>query len=108
MLVFGGSSMTDSGNIVQKLKVAAGFGIWSPIVLMKRSISIIGVNMLRIAENKPELLQHCMSTVMDLYEKGELEPVVGKEYPAKELAEAHDFLESRNSVGKVIVHWNIS
>lgn len=108
MLVFGGSSMSDAGNIVQKLKVAAGFGIWSPIILMKRSISIIGVNMLRIAENKPELLHHCMSTVMDLYEKGELEPVVGKEYPAKELAEAHDFLESRNSVGKIIVHWNLS
>jgi NADPH:quinone reductase-like Zn-dependent oxidoreductase len=108
MLVFGGSSMTDAGNIFQKLKVAAGFGIWSPIVLMKRSISIIGVNMLRIAENKPELLQLCMSTVMDLYKKGELEPVVGKEYPAKELAEAHDFLESRNSVGKIVVHWNIS
>jgi len=107
MLVFGGSSMSDAGNIIKKIKVAAGFGIWSPIVLMKRSISIIGVNMLRIAESKPELLHHCMSMVMDLYKKGEFKPVVGKEYGAKELADAHIFLGSRQSIGKIVVHWDL-
>jgi len=106
MLVFGGSSMSDAGNIIKKIKVAAGFGIWSPIVLMKRSVSIIGVNMLRIAESKPELLHHCMSMVMDLYKKGEFLPVVGKEYGAKKLADAHIFLGSRQSIGKIVVHWD--
>ncbi|MFD2200861.1 quinone oxidoreductase family protein [Shivajiella indica] len=108
MLVFGGSSMSDANNLFQKLKIAAGFGIWSPIVLMKRSISLIGVNMLRISESKPELLHHCMVQVVDLYNKGELEPVVGMEFSTKDLAEAHSFLESRQSTGKVIVHWDLN
>jgi NADPH:quinone reductase-like Zn-dependent oxidoreductase len=107
MVVYGGSSMSASKNPFHKFRVAAGFGIWSPILLMMRSISIIGVNMLRIAEDKPELLQHCMKEVLKLYKEGVFEPEVGGEYGAGQLAEAHAFLESRQSMGKIVVHWDI-
>jgi NADPH2:quinone reductase len=99
--------MSASKSPFHKFRVAAGFGIWSPIVLMMRSISIIGVNMLRIAEDKPELLQHCMKEVLKLYKEGIFEPEVGGEYGAGQLAEAHAFLESRQSMGKIVVHWDI-
>ena len=107
MVVYGGSSMSASKNPFHKFRVAAGFGIWSPILLMMRSISIIGVNMLRIAEDKPALLQHCMKEVLRLHKEGIFEPVVGGEYAAGQLAEAHAFLESRQSIGKIVVHWDI-
>jgi NADPH:quinone reductase-like Zn-dependent oxidoreductase len=106
MVVYGGSSMSASKSPFHKFRVAAGFGIWSPILLMMRSISIIGVNMLRIAEDKPELLQHCMKEVLRLYQEGVFKPEVGGEYSAAQLAEAHSFLESRQSMGKIVVHWD--
>lgn len=105
MVVYGGSSMSASKSPFHKFRVAAGFGIWSPIILMMRSISIIGVNMLRIAEDKPALLQYCMKEVMKLYQEGVFDPEIGGEYSADQLADAHRFLESRQSIGKVVVHW---
>ncbi len=105
MVVYGGSSMSASKSFFHKFRVAAGFGIWSPIILMMRSISIIGVNMLRIAEDKPELLQHCMKEVLKYYQEGAFNPEIGGEYSSHQLAEAHRFLESRQSIGKIVVHW---
>lgn len=107
MVVYGGSSMSASKSPFHKFKVAAGFGIWSPIILMMRSISIIGVNMLRIAEDKPELLHYCMKEVLKLYQEGVFDPQVGGEYGANQLAKAHEYLESRQSIGKIVVHWDI-
>lgn len=105
IVVYGGSSMSASKSPFHKFKVAAGFGIWSPIILMMRSISIIGLNMLRIAEDKPALLQHCMKEVFRLYEEGVFDPEIGREYSSDQLSEAHEFLESRQSIGKIVVHW---
>jgi NADPH:quinone reductase-like Zn-dependent oxidoreductase len=107
MVLYGGSRLSDSKNPFHKLKVAIGFGIWSPIILMMRSISLIGVNMLRVADEKPELLHHCMSSVVNLYHEGKLKPEVGGRFSVNELAEAHDFLESRKSTGKIVVNWDI-
>lgn len=107
MIVYGGSSMSASKSPFHKFRVAAGFGIWSPILLMVRSVSIIGINMLRIAEDKPELLQRCMKEVFKLYLEGVFDPEVGGEYSVNQLAEAHAFLESRQSIGKIVVHWDI-
>ncbi len=105
IVVYGGSSMSASKSPLHKFRVAAGFGLWSPIILMMRSISIIGVNMLRIAEDKPTLLQHCMKEVFRLYQDGIFDPEIGREFAANQLSEAHEFLESRQSIGKIVVHW---
>jgi NADPH2:quinone reductase len=107
MVLYGGSRLTDSKNPFHQLRVAIGFGIWSPVILMMRSISFIGVNMLRIADNKPELLHHCLSNVVNLYNEGVFKPEVGSQYSVDNLAEAHDFLESGNSTGKIVVNWDI-
>lgn len=106
MVLYGASSMSDASNIFQKMKIAAGFGLWSPIVLLTRSISLIGINMLRIADDKPDLLQYCMTKCVELANAGELKPSVGGKYKSSELAEAHAFLQSRKSIGKVVVHWD--
>jgi NADPH2:quinone reductase len=106
IVCYGASEMTDAqGNPFKTVGLALGFGIWSPIVLMMRSISITGLNMLRIADNKPEALQRCLESVTALVAKGELKPVVGASFAADRIAEAHDYLASRKSVGKVVVTW---
>lgn len=104
IVCYGASSMSDV-NLFQKIGIAWGFGIWSPIYLMMNSLSIIGLNMLRIADNRPEIIKRCLTNVTDLVAKGELQPVVGGEFSADKIAEAHDFLASRKSIGKVVVKW---
>jgi len=67
------------------------------------SRALIGVNMLRIADQQPDVLQHCLDEVVRLTLAGELDPQAGAVFPADELGKAHAFLESRKSVGKIVV-----
>ncbi len=103
---YGASSMTEAkGNIFKTIGVATGFGFWSPIELLTSSKSMLGINMLRIADNNPEILGRCIKKVVELTESGELKPVVGKTFQHHQLAEAHEYLASRQSIGKVVVLW---
>ncbi len=102
----GVAGMTGSRlDFLRILRTVLGFGFFHGLQLLSNSKSVLGVNMLRIVEDKPEGLQRCIRTVLDLAEKGELSPKVGGEYPAEKIAEAHEFLGMRKSTGKVILKW---
>lgn len=101
---FGASSREKKG-IISLLKVAFGFGFYSPVGHIMKSQIWAGVNMLRIADEKPELMNFCMNQVVDLYKKGICKPHVGGVFKADEIGKAHDFLESRKSMGKIVVEW---
>ncbi len=106
MVTYGASSMTEAkGNPFKILGVALGFGIWSPIEFVTTSRSLLGINMLRIADNRPEILARCIKNVVELTASGDLKPVVGKTFPHTQLAEAHEYLASRQSIGKVAITW---
>lgn len=107
-LVFiGAASQLKNGkaNIVNTIGMAAGFGIYSPIQLVMSSKALIGVNMLRIADNRPNVFQSVLTDVVALWDEGVIKPHVGKVFPAEEISEAHKFLESRQSMGKVVCQW---
>jgi len=105
MICYGAAELSGGKNIFKILKFAAAFGISSPIPLLQNSRGIIGVNMLRIADNRPKTLARVMRAVADLVIKGELHPEVGGEFSYTDIAKAHDFLASRKSTGKIIVKW---
>lgn len=88
------------------LRMAANFGVFSPIQLLVNSKGMLGVNMLHIADERPHVLARAMRSVIALWNEGHIRPVVGGEFPASQLAEAHRFVESRQSVGKVFVKWD--
>ena len=92
-------------NIFKMLKMVFGFGFWSPIKLVTSSKSLIGLNMLKIADHKPRTFQNAIKNVIELVDQGVLKPTVGKEFDHTQLAEAHAFLESRKSIGKIAVKW---
>ncbi len=83
--------------------MAAGFGFVHPNSLMFRSRSVIGLNMLRIADDRPETLARTLRAGAAAVESGEIEIVVGDAFPVEEIAAAHELLGSRRSVGKVAV-----
>lgn len=95
----------------ERLKGASGFfgnlalvwrmGLIVPVKLLIQSQSLIGVNMLRIADHKPAQLQFCMQQVMELYRQGKLYPEASHQFGVDEIAKAHALLESGNSIGKV-------
>lgn len=102
---YGASSFTDAKNIIDKGIMAAKFGIYHPAQLLMESRSMIGVNMLRIADYKPDTLKYCMDNVIALLHEGKIAPQVGKMYDATEVYEAHKALESRKTMGKIGLIW---
>lgn len=61
--------------------------------------------MLRIADQRPQVLRHCLQEVIRLAKEGVLRPVVDGIYPIADLAEAHNRLENRKTIGKVVIKW---
>ncbi|MCB0509434.1 MAG: zinc-binding dehydrogenase [Chitinophagales bacterium] len=104
ILLFGASDMTGS-NVFEKIGTGLGFGIYHPVEFMLSSKAMFGVNMLRIADNRPFVLQRCLDHVVRLVEEGVLDPKEGKVFKIEELAQAHSYLEGRKSMGKVSVLW---
>jgi len=104
MVNYGAASQLD-GNKIQALGVVFKFGIFSPIQLLMSSKSMIAVNMLRIADYKPKVFEKVFSGVMDMVSKGIIKPVADKVFSSDQIAEAHNYLESRKSKGKVVVRW---
>lgn len=103
-----GAAARGTGRLqaLQDLAFAASFGMIHPVPLLVASRSIIGVNMLRVADERPAVLERCLKAVMALHREGVLRPTVGGRFPVERIADAHELLESRKSTGKVVVTWN--
>lgn len=106
IVCYGVASRSGKGKgILGDLKLVAGFGFMPLVELLLKSQGVIGVNMLRVADHRPEALQYCIQSVVDLVQQGELKPTVGGRYSIDQLNEAHNYLEGRQSIGKIAVHW---
>lgn len=107
MIVFGGSELSGAKfGILSALSFVFKMGRIMPVMLMGKSRSVLGVNMLEIADSKPEVMKHCLHEVVKLYQSGALKPQSGGLFPEDQLPEAHATLESGNSTGKIGVRIN--
>ncbi len=104
IICFGAAALSNK-NIFGKIITALQFGFYHPAMLMMPSKSIIGINMLQIADHQPKIIQRCLQTVMKFYKEGIFVPAIAKVFDVSNIAEAHDFLEKRKSIGKVVVKW---
>ncbi len=103
---FGGAARSGKKNhIFNDLAFLLSTGFVSPLFMMMKSQGVIGVNMLRIADNKVEIIGKCLEELHSLLTQGEIKPTIGAVYPADKIAEAHDLLESGKSTGKIYVQW---
>lgn len=106
LVLFGASQRAAKGKgMLADIRLLFSMGIQIPIFLVGSSKSIIGVNMLRIADVKPAILKRGMKSVVKLINQGVLTPVIGGEYSIDVLAKAHDMLEKNKTNGKIIVRW---
>ena len=71
-----------------------------------QSKSMVGVNMLKIADSYPEVISTCLQDMLELYRKNEIITHVGGVFTVDQIAEAHELLESGKSMGKITVRWD--
>ena len=104
-VTFGASSFTNANNMFQKVRLGLQFGFYHPAKFLMTNKSMLGVNMLRLADYRPDAFSRVMTQVSEYAKEGIFKPTAGGTFPADEIAKAHAFLESRKSIGKVAVRW---
>jgi NADPH2:quinone reductase len=104
IVLYGGAERgTVSG--IGTLRFVWRMGLLIPIFLMIKSRSVLGLNMLRISDDKPEIIAECLREVVAAYRSGILHPHVHGEFPAAELPQAQAALAGGRTMGKVAVRW---
>lgn len=106
IVLFGGSELSNGKfGFFSQLNFVRKMGLILPIGLMMRSKNVLGVNMLKIADNRPMVLAECLNEVVKLFMNGELKPQSGGVYPVDKIAEAHAALENGKTTGKLTIKW---
>ncbi len=88
--------------------VAIGYagGLWpelQPAQLVGRSVGVQGVYLGRLLRHAPDVVAAATGELLELWRAGAIRPVVGAELPLAEVERAHELVESRRSVGKVVL-----
>ncbi len=88
--------------------VAIGYagGMWpelQPAQVVGRSVGVQGVYLARLMRLAPDVVADCTRELLELWGAGAIRPVVGAEFPLDEVERAHELVESRRSVGKVVL-----
>jgi NADPH2:quinone reductase len=88
--------------------VAIGYagGMWpelQPAQIVGRSVGVQGVYLGRLLRHAPDVVAAATLELLDLWRAGAIRPVVGAEFPLAEVEDAHALVESRRSVGKVVL-----
>ena len=104
IVLFGGAERGGLGAF-GTLRFVWRMGLVIPIFLMMKSRSILGINMLRIAEDHPAVIAACAMGMVRAHADGVIKPRVHAEFPATELPTALGALESGSTLGKVVLRW---
>jgi NADPH2:quinone reductase len=88
--------------------VAIGYagGLWpelQPAQLVGRNVGVQGVYLGRLLRHAPDVVAAATGELLELWQAGTIRPVVGAEFPLGEVGAAHELVESRGSLGKVVL-----
>ena len=81
---------------------AASVPLLYPPSLVSKNVSFSGFNLFFLFD-KTDYLREAMKTMLAWYGQGIVRPVIGAVFPFEKIREAHEFLQSRQSIGKVVV-----
>jgi NADPH:quinone reductase len=88
--------------------VAIGYagGLWpelQPAQVVGRNVGVQGVYIGRLLRHAPDVIAAATRELLELWSDRRIRPVVGAEFPLAEVEQAHELVESRRSVGKVVL-----
>ena len=88
------------------LALGSAAGPWpetNPGWLVGRNVGVQGFYLGRLLRLEPEAVGAAVGELLALWQTGAFAPLVGTELPLAEVERAHELLESRRSVGKVVL-----
>jgi NADPH2:quinone reductase len=88
------------------IAIGSAGGAWpavDPARLVGRNVGLHGFYLGRLLRLEPELVGTSVGELLGLWETGAFRPVVGAELPLDEVERAHELVETRQSVGKVVL-----
>jgi synaptic vesicle membrane protein VAT-1 len=103
LLAFGWANMVDGDkrSLLTIGKQMLSLKRYSPMELMDKNRGVSGINMGHMW-NEEELIGAHLDGLLAAYERGEIKPQVDSIFKIEEAAKAHERLQSRKSVGKVL------
>lgn len=106
IVLFGAAErMGGKLGIISTLGLLFKIGFYSPVFMMMKTQGLIGVNMLNVGDQQPEVLKRCMENVVELTKKGILNPITTKIYTHEETSLAHQVMSQGKTTGKIGVKW---
>ncbi len=106
----GGDVFTQSFGVLNPLGtvVAIGFagGWWEsmdPAPLVGRNLGVQGFYLGRLMRHNPGLVRKAIGELLELWSSGAVKPLVGATFPLERAADAHQLIEERRHVGKVVL-----
>jgi NADPH:quinone reductase len=88
------------------IAIGSAAGAWpqiEPARLVGRNVGLAGFYLGRLLRLDPELVGEAVGELLGLWHTGALKPLVGAEFPLDKVEQAHALVESRQSVGKVVL-----
>ncbi len=88
------------------LALGSAAGPWpetNPGLLVGRNVGVQGFYLGRLLRLAPKLVGSAVGELLGLWQTGTFTPLVGAELPLAEVERAHELMESRGSVGKVVL-----
>ena len=88
------------------IAIGSAAGAWPPVEparLVGRNVGLQGFYLGRLMRLAPDVVGTALGEVLALWRDGAVRPLVGAELPLAEVEQAHELIESRRSVGKVVL-----
>ena len=92
----------DRRELRKALKALATTPIFHPLLMMRDSKAVIGLNMLTLWDAKGSL-EEFIQPLAALIDDGVVDPVVSETFPIEKAADAHRYMGERRNIGKVIL-----
>jgi NADPH:quinone reductase len=91
------------GTVIAIGSVGGAWGAIEPARLVGRNVGLAGFYLGRLMRLDPGLVHEALGELLDLWQTGAFSPLVGAELPLAEVEQAHELVQSRRSVGKVVL-----
>ncbi|GMA60175.1 hypothetical protein GCM10025859_06150 [Alicyclobacillus fastidiosus] len=91
------------GRLVHFGNASGEVGHFRTVDLHSSCRSVLGFSLGTTRKERPQLLQHAADVVLKYLADGRLNIKIGKRYPLEQAMDAHHWVESRQSVGKVLL-----
>jgi NADPH:quinone reductase len=88
------------------IAIGSAGGAWpqlDPARLVGRNVGVQGFYLGRLMRLAPAEVRGALDELVDLWQGGAIRPYVGAELPLSDVERAHELVESRRSVGKVVL-----